>query len=203
MTGKNLVWGALALLGLMVSGCGFWQREVLRDRPVSIAEALQLPLDAKVYTAFNLWYTTPGKLEAANDRSGMLLPVGTEIIPLTASVGRMAFREAANGREWVMSYDDAEVMMPIEDYMRLLFTLEPLDQRLAAFPEKHAKAIRVGEVLPGMTREEVTIAFGPPSPARTPNQKNSTWIYNSASGHSLRVVFRGNKVRDVYDFLAE
>ncbi len=191
---------------LAAAGCvyidGMWRGEVMNERAVSIAEALQLPLDAPVYTAFNLWYDAPGELDARNYiNGGAYLPAGTEIVPVEASVRKLVFD--AEGRRWTLSFDTGRMMVPIEDYIRQVFTLEPWSERTAGLDPDFVRAILDGTVLPGMTRAEVEMCFGPPSPAWTPDRRNATWVYRFSSERSLRVIFRGNKVREVADFLED
>ncbi|MDI3379932.1 outer membrane protein assembly factor BamE [Xenophilus aerolatus] len=51
---------------------------------------------------------------------------------------------------------------------------------LATWPARTQAAIRSGKVTPGMTREQVKMALGYPSPADTPNLAANTWHYWSA-----------------------
>ena len=57
--------------------------------------------------------------------------------------------------------------------------------------------IRRGEVVPGMSRQEVLFAYGPPPACRTPSLRNETWIYWIAPEQTIRVVFRNDKVRNI------
>ena len=65
-------------------------------------------------------------------------------------------------------------------------------------PEAALTRIHRGEVVPGMSRAEVLFAYGPPPAIRTPNLRNESWIYwYGSDNQSVRVVFRGDKVRNI------
>ena len=60
-----------------------------------------------------------------------------------------------------------------------------------------------GEVVPGMTREQVELAYGPPPAVRTPDKRNETWIYWRTNNQQIRVIFRDDVVRNVLSFNSE
>ena len=60
-----------------------------------------------------------------------------------------------------------------------------------------ARGAECGEVVPGMSRQEVLFAYGPPPACRTPSLRNETWIYWIAPEQTIRVVFRNDKVRNI------
>ena len=51
---------------------------------------------------------------------------------------------------------------------------------LATWPARTQAAVRSGKVVLGMTRQQVLMALGYPSPADTPNLASGTWHYWSA-----------------------
>ncbi|MDQ7975581.1 MAG: outer membrane protein assembly factor BamE [Rhodocyclaceae bacterium] len=70
-----------------------------------------------------------------------------------------------------------------EDTMRwvrkIIVDKDPLIE-LATWPARTQAAVRSGKVVPGMTRQQVLMALGHPSPADTPNLASGTWHYWSA-----------------------
>ena len=54
-----------------------------------------------------------------------------------------------------------------------------------------------GEVVPGMTEAQVKLSYGPPPAIRTPDLRNDTWFYWLTPSETLRVIFRGGKVRNM------
>ena len=192
-----------ALLALLccVGGCtsadGIWRSEIMNERPVSMEEVLQLKIDDRIYTANNLWVVKDGVLSADNPVGGEdFLPIGTEIAPVETTVRGIDFNDA-EGRLWHLEFNAAKMQMAVEDYIRQTFSTTSPEEKLSACAPEVADAIRSGRIIPGMTRDEVIMCFGIPSPVRTPSQTNGIWIYNTLKpGHSLRVIFRGNKVRE-------
>ena len=54
-----------------------------------------------------------------------------------------------------------------------------------------------GEVVPGMSQAQVLLAYGPPPAIRTPDLRNESWIYWIGKDKTVRLVFRGDKVRNI------
>ena len=50
-----------------------------------------------------------------------------------------------------------------------------------------------------MNRRDVLLAYGPPPAIRTPNPRLDTWLYWLTPTETVRVVFRGDKVRNVWN----
>ena len=48
-----------------------------------------------------------------------------------------------------------------------------------------------------MNREEVIFAYGPPPSCRTPNLRNESWLYWVTPTQTVRVVFRGDIIRNI------
>ena len=71
-----------------------------------------------------------------------------------------------------------------------LATMIPVD-------EEDRERIRRGEAVPGMNREEVIFAYGPPPSCRTPNLRNESWLYWVTPTQTVRVVFRGDIIRNI------
>ena len=74
---------------------------------------------------------------------------------------------------------------------------------LASIPEKSEQEKKIkarivrGEVVPGMTRRDVELAYGPPPAIRTPDKRNESWIYWRTPTQQIRVVFRDDVVRSI------
>ena len=59
------------------------------------------------------------------------------------------------------------------------------------------KNILQGKVEKGMTRKEVIMSYGPPSPHRTPLQATTTWVYWEGQFKTKRIIFKNDKVIDI------
>lgn len=199
---KCLPSGAV-LLAILCCACGcttakgIWRSEIMDERAVSMEEVLQLGIDDRIYTVNNLWVVKDGLLSADNPVGGEeFLPIGTEVTPVAASVRGVDFSDAS-GRVWHLEFNAARMQMAVEDYILKTFSTTSPESKLAECAPEIADAIRSGKIIPGMSRDEVIMCCGIPSPVRTPALTNGIWIYNTLiPGHSLRVIFRGNTVRE-------
>ena len=91
----------------------------------------------------------------------------------------------------------------MRDYIAYTFTVgNPLEKiEFTTDQAKRAKErIIRGEVVPGMTREQVELSYGPPPAVRTPDKRNETWIYWRTGNEQIRVIFRDDVVRSVLSF---
>ena len=50
-----------------------------------------------------------------------------------------------------------------------------------------------------MNRQEVIFAYGPPPSCRTPNLRNESWLYWITPTQTVRVVFRGDTIRNIFN----
>ena len=168
--------------------------------PVVFAEALQMRKNDKVYTKYNLWYTDPGDISCLNIQSGSFIPVGTEIIPMYTKSGiftdSIYFKDTA-GREYRINYDTGHRLVPMRDYIAYTFTTTPREELLKDVPEVICSRVLRGEVMPGMNQKQVLLAYGPPPAIRTPDLRNESWIYWIGKDKTVRLVFRGDKVRNI------
>ena len=65
-------------------------------------------------------------------------------------------------------------------WMRKIIVDQDPRIELATWPARTQAAVRSGKVVLGMTRQQVLMALGYPSPADTPNLASGTWHYWSA-----------------------
>ena len=88
-------------------------------------------------------------------------------------------------------------MCAMRDFIREFLTLDSPEKQFEGIRAEALPYIRRGEVVPGMSRQEVLFAYGPPPACRTPSLRNETWIYWIAPEQTIRVVFRNDKVRNI------
>lgn len=168
--------------------------------PVVFAEALQLRQDDKVYTKYNIWYTDPADISCLNIQEGSFIPVGTEIVPMYTKSNifedRIYFKDTA-GREYSIRFDVGHRLVPMRDYIAYTFTTKNRAELLKDVPEVIQPRVLRGEVVPGMNQAQVLLAYGPPPAIRTPDLRNESWIYWIGKDKTVRLVFRGDKVRNI------
>ena len=90
--------------------------------------------------------------------------------------------------------------MSMQDYIEQIFTKKSLKEQLKDIPTQIQTRIKRGEVVTGMNRKHVFLSWGYPASNLTPNLKNNTWIYWTTPEKTIRLVFKGDKVRNVLDF---
>ncbi len=170
--------------------------------PVVMSEVLQQKQDQKIYTRYNLWYLNPEKISSLNIQEGTFLPIGSEVEAVgtgynsITGISTLTFRDRS-GREYTIDFDPGYRLCSLRDFITQTFTTEPPETMFKDIPAASLERIKAGQVVAGMNRREVMLAYGPPPAIRTPNLRNETWIYWINPTDTVRIVFRGDKVRNV------
>ena len=183
---KKLFVFCAAATAALLTGCA---------RDVVIPEVMQLPVDGKIYTRCNIWFTNPEDISCLNYQEGRILPIGSEIVPVSATEKEIVF--TSGDVEYTINFDADEMMIPVESYIERIFTLEPVDVLLGDVSPENQARIKSGAVIPGMSRDEVIFAFGYPAAGRTPNLSNTSYLYYQSKDRTFRVVFSGDEVRNI------
>ena len=180
---------AALIAAVIFSGCA---------DPVVFSEVFQLKKGDKIYTRYNIWYTEPENISCLNIQQGSFIPLGTEIEPVgTSAFGdRINFRDR-QGRTFSIDFSEGYRLCSMQEYIAYTFGTKNQQQLLESVPENVRPRILRGEVVPGMTREQVLLAYGPPPAIRTADMKNESWIYWIAPSATIRLVWRGDKVSNV------
>ncbi len=185
---------AFVLLGaFLFSGCA---------EPEVFSEVLQQHADQKIYTRYNLWYRDPANISTLNIQEGSFLPLGSEIEPVGTSRNHITGSSRVNfkdreGRSYSIIFDPGYRLCSLRDYIEDTFTLTPPEKMFEGIPEQSLARIKAGQVVPGMNKKEVILAYGPPPPIRTANLRNDTWLYWISPSQTIRVIFRSDKVRNI------
>lgn len=175
-----------AAAAVLLAGCA---------REVIVPEVMQQPVDGKIYTRCNIWFSNPEEISCLNYQEGRILPIGSEVVPVSATEREIVF--TADGVEYTINFDPDDMMIPVETYIKRIFTLMPPDELLKDVSPENQQRIKAGSVVPGMSRDEVIFAFGYPAPGRTPNLSNSSYLYYQSKDRTFRVVFSGDEVRNI------
>ena len=181
-----------ALCALMLSGC---------TEPAVFSEALQMKQGDRIYTACNIWYEDPSKIDCRNIQRGSFIPVGTEIEPVetTGFSQKIIFKDKA-GKVFTIRFSEEHRLCPMSDYIAYTFTTKSREEQLKGVPPKIRARILRGEVVPGMNMAQVQMAYGLPPALRTPDLRNDCWLYYTNDAEMVRVTFRGGIVRNVLNF---
>ncbi len=170
--------------------------------PVVFSEVFQQKVGQRIHTRYNLWYGDPKEISALNIQQGSFLPVGSEIRPVgvrhnvVTGNDEITFRDL-NNREYVIKFDPGYRLCTTRDFLTMTFTTDDPESFYTGISDPVRNRIRRGEVVPGMTRGEVLLAYGPPPAVRTPDLRSETWFYWIGPSETVRVIFRGDKVRNV------
>ena len=166
--------------------------------PVVFAEALQLKVGEKIYTAHNIWYEDPENIDCRNIQRGTFIPLGTEIITVetTNFTEKIIFKDKT-GKVYCIRFSEDYRLCSMRDYIAGTFTSKSREQQLKGLAPKIRARILRGEVVPGMNMEQVRMAYGLPPAIRTPDLRNDCWIYFISGSDTVRVIFRGGVVRNV------
>ena len=73
---KKLFVFCAAATAALLTGCA---------RDVVIPEVMKLPVDGYIYTRCNIWFTNPEDISCLNYQEGRILPIGSEIVPVSAT----------------------------------------------------------------------------------------------------------------------
>lgn len=185
---KLFLLGIAALSLIVLSGC---------VTPINVSQALQLPEDSELYTTHNIWYEIPWNISSINYQKGKIIPFGTRIKFVSADPQSVTFEVVSTGRNYTINYHEKWGMKPIEEFIRHLVTTKNRSEQTKGISPEIRKAMLMGKVKKGMTRKEVEMTYGPPSPHRTPLRESLTWIYWESQFKTKRVIFKKDKVIDI------
>ena len=188
----------LAVLGVAVSlfifsGCQ-------TKPPKSISEIMQQPKNSDYYLAYNIWTDGKFKISSINYQVRLIIPFGTKVRVKKVTSKAITFTVLSTGEEYTIVYKDQYGLKPIEAFIRTLLTKKNGDQLAKGIPASDVAMIKRGDIRRGMSKREVILAYGPPSPHRTPSLENATWVYwlrRYPVSLTLRVIFKGDKVLEV------
>ena len=179
---------AFSLIVAGITGC----------RQIIVAEVLQQPLGKKIYLKQNIWYENPEEISCLNIQKGKILNFGTVIEPVRATDYSLSFK-TEDGKKFTINYDYSLIMLPMEGYIKQIFTLKNRAELTKGMKPEHIKLLMAGKVERGSTKAQVLLGCGTPAACRTPSTLNSTWIYWLNKDSVYRVVFRREKVNAFID----
>ncbi len=178
----------LVIAVAITSGCA---------RTVVVSEVLQMQLDDKLYTKYNIWYTEADNINCLNIQQGTILPIGTEVEIIECDEKKVTFAPVATGEQFTIKLDRGERMCNMQEFVQMTFTVQPLDKLLADVSAEAAANIKKAVITEGMTKKEIELAYGPVPPIFTPDKRNITWMYPIKENRYLRLIFHGNKLKTI------
>lgn len=171
---------------LLLTGCA--------ARELIVSEVLRIPEQAKVRTAYNLWYTDPVNMDTINHQQGTIIPFGTEVSITKATEEEIFFRTVEDGKEFRIVFEPHYRLQTPEQYLQDLFTAKTEEELRDGLDALTYEKVRRGFVEKGMPVSAVLLAFGPPCKYRTPDPSKGTWLYPVAYLEYKRILIRDGKV---------
>lgn len=148
-------------------------------------------MQGKIYTQVNMW-EEKGKILGTNYQRGRLIPVNTQIKILGYSSNAVKFMVEGESIEIQFINVEKFTRLTMEQLMPKLFDKNKVN--LSKFPQKVKKAIELGNVENGMTKEQVLIARGIPPAHVTPSTNSNVWKYWQNRFVTRDVQFENGKV---------
>ena len=144
--------------------------------------ALTCQAEDKLYTAHNIWVEQPGRMYVINYKVGTLIPAGTEVADVTIVPNRrrpsITFRLADSTVQHIIfiqkKFHPGLTPDAIKDRM---FTTQDLKTLTAGMSKTEKECVRTGEIVVGISKDAVLVAYGYPPTHQTPTLKGPTWMY--------------------------
>ncbi|HUT76784.1 MAG TPA: hypothetical protein VM285_03805 [Polyangia bacterium] len=121
--------------------------------------------------------------------TGVVIAVGTRVEVLDRSQKSVTFRDIETKYEYEFRNDDGESGKPTWDLFLRMFAPEDQTPRLEALAEKERKRVLGNEVVAGMSKTAVEMAWCPPPPHGTASLEAGTWIYWTNRVNRVKVHF--------------
>ncbi len=146
-----------------------------------LAGCAAIPLSEPVagYTCCNL-RSDGGWISSNNVQGGDLVPAG-EAIKLTSVRRKFYVYGTIGGTDFGLRDDSAATEKDTLRWIHRIVVSSDPRATLNSWPSDVRSAVGAGRVFIGMTREQVAMAIGYPSPNDTPDLTASTWRYWTAA----------------------
>ena len=173
--------------------------------PLNISEAMQQKQNDKLYTAYNLFYTNINSIDAENIIKGDFIGYGTPLQVVKSETSSyfndsiITFKNLENDDLLTIKIGHAKMMMRPNDVIRQLLTTTNREEINKGLTKKYLPMIEKGQVVKGMSKNDVIVTYGYPPKNRTSDITDNTWIYWNDENNSVRIVFRNGKVVEIID----
>ena len=147
------------------------------------------------YTCCNLrHYRQTNQISDGNYSDGVVIPAGSPI--RIYKPGFSSYRADADiaGSRYVLTQDYARSLESFEVWARRIAVSESPKRKMAKWPAKVQATVESGQVMVGMTKEQVLIALGYPLKTATPNLNNNPWRYWHSSFNKYDVYWQNGVV---------
>lgn len=115
------------------------------------------------------------------------VPAGARL--KVVEVGRDRAKVLVNGRKMRVGIDWTEGGETVQQFIARITSGDDPRPAMDAWPAAVREAVRAGRVMPGMTRQQVLTALGPPRPDLTRSLDGPEWAYGLQEGEEVFMVF--------------
>ena len=157
------------------------------DEPVA-APAPAPVVEKTYYHATANFHFDDGTVSWVNYLKGPIIPFNAKVEVLDKGSSSVKFKVVDTGAELSFENDSRSG----SDTWKLFlasFALEDQAAKLEALSPDDRRKVAASEVEPGMSREAVRMAWGPPPAHETPSFQSSTWTYWKSKATKVRVKF--------------
>ena len=146
------------------------------------------------YTCCNLHYSGDW-ISDSNLAQLPFVPAGTPITVKSIS-GYRAYADVG-GQPMRLGLDYGRAYETTEQWIRKIVVLDDPKNRIANFSPAVRGAIEAGQLMPGMTKEQVFIAVGYPQSDETPRLDAQYWRYWRSTFGPYTVYWANNKIKKI------
>lgn len=184
------------VLALVMAGCAS------APPAVPLPSANQAPAGpGQKFTAYNIWIVPAHNMKCINYKHGHnILPAGTRVHKVRTGEEQrpiqefIAFQTVDDNRDYKIYFEPSwHPGKKVEDFAKLMFTAKPFGELTQGLTEREINAIRSGQIVDGMSKNAVLVAYGYPPEHRTPSLEAPVWHYWSNKLTSFRVCFDENQ----------
>lgn len=133
-----------------------------------------VPPGGTLYTRFTLQYEKDS-YRTTNYRRGLLLPINSRVTLVAVDSRRIVVRPESTGRRLTIENVPRHTGQGVEQAFHEILGTRPVD--LSGWSEDVREAILAGRVEPGMDKQAVLAALGPPPAVGTPSRVSPEWKY--------------------------
>ncbi|MBN1141841.1 MAG: hypothetical protein JXB25_08645 [Deltaproteobacteria bacterium] len=157
------------------------------------------------YLAHNLWFEGKEYIYCVNYKKGNIIPAGTEVKNIRFGSHRryktIEFNAVSSEGEKtfiIMWNPKFHKNSKIENYAKVLFTDLNFYDLTNGLTSEEIEAIKKGQLINGMSKKAVKIAWGPPPEHLVFDLNNDQWIYLTSKFVTKTLYFKDGKTVDVH-----
>jgi outer membrane protein assembly factor BamE (lipoprotein component of BamABCDE complex) len=129
-----------------------------------------------------------GVVSWVNYQAGPIIPFNSKIEVVDKGSSSVKFKVVGGDQKYTFE-NDSRSGKDVWSMFLEVFAKEDQAEKLGKLTEKERKKVAGAEVEPGMSREAVRMAWGPPPPHQTPAFESATWTYWRSKVAKVQLAF--------------